>query len=82
MFPLNITSSLSSDSSRSFYWMTDASPSPVLSLFQLRLNPSLSSDSSRSFYWMTDASPSLVLSLFCSTSAQVCRPTAVALSTG
>ncbi|KAG2345028.1 hypothetical protein BDR05DRAFT_960974, partial [Suillus weaverae] len=89
LFPLNFSSSLSSDSSRSFYWMTDASPSSVPFLFPLNISPSLSSNSSRSFYWMTDASPSSVLfpltqayltpsyTLFTFLSPHIYRPTQV-----
>jgi hypothetical protein len=54
VFLLNINPSLSSDSSCSFYWMTDASPFPVFSLFLLTISIRLSFDNSRSFYWMTD----------------------------
>ncbi|KAG2147945.1 hypothetical protein DEU56DRAFT_978218 [Suillus clintonianus] len=62
--PARSSSLASSDQSRSFYWMTDASPSPVPSVFPLNITTSLSSDSSRSFYWTTDASPSPVPTLF------------------
>ncbi|KAG1753269.1 hypothetical protein EDB19DRAFT_819542 [Suillus lakei] len=55
LFPPNISSSLSSDSSRSFYWMTDASLSPILSLLLLNISQILSSNSNRSFYRIADA---------------------------